>query len=78
MSGRPPRRLRRRWISALAVSAAALVAAPAASAHAVLVATEPARDAVAEESPSRVLLRFNEPVEAILAGTVSPASGGSA
>jgi copper transport protein len=66
MSGRPPRRSRRRWISALVVVAAALVAAPAASAHALLVATEPARDAVAEESPSRVLLRFNEPVEGAL------------
>jgi copper transport protein len=66
MSGRPPRRSRRRWISGLAVIAATLVAAPAASAHAVLVATEPARDAVAEESPSRVLLRFNEPVEGAL------------
>lgn len=76
MSGRPPRRSRRRWISALVVVAAALVAAPAASAHAVLVATEPARDRVAEESPARVLLRFDEPVEGALGSVrVFAASG---
>jgi copper transport protein len=43
-----------------------LVAAPVASAHSVLVATEPAMDAVVEESPNRVVLRFDEPVETAL------------
>ena len=37
--------------------------APAAGAHARLITTEPANDAVLEQSPRSVLLRFDEPVE---------------
>lgn len=67
MTRRPPRlRSRRPSIAALAVVVATLVAAPAAWGHAVLVQTEPAANAVAEEAPSRVLLRFDEPVEGAL------------
>jgi copper transport protein len=46
--------------------AAALALAPVAGAHSVLIATEPADDAVVPESPARVLLRYNEPVESAL------------
>jgi copper transport protein len=45
------------------VALAALAAAPSALAHAQLVATEPADDAVLAESPAQVVLRFNEAVE---------------
>jgi copper transport protein len=51
---------------ALIAVLAALVVVPSAWAHSVLIATEPAGDAVVEESPTRVLLRFNEPVETAL------------
>jgi copper transport protein len=51
---------------ALSTAVAALVAVPSAAAHSVLVATEPEREAVVEESPAHVLLRFNEPVDASL------------
>ncbi len=57
---------RRRWPVAVATTLAALVTVPAASAHSVLIATEPAKDAVVQESPSHVLLRFDEPVETAL------------
>jgi copper transport protein len=54
---------------ALVVAAAvAAVLAPSAFAHSVLLGTEPANDAVLQESPSRVELRFNEPVEMSLGG----------
>ena len=43
-----------------------LALAPAAGAHSTLIATEPARDRVVEESPKHVLLRFDEPVETAL------------
>jgi copper transport protein len=56
----------RRWPVAAAAALVALAAVPAASAHSVLIATEPATDAVVEESPTRVLLRFDEPVETAL------------
>ena len=77
MIRRPPRLLQRRpSIVALAALAVVLAAAPAAWGHSVLVATEPAADAVAEEAPSRVLLRFNEPVEGALGSVrVFDASG---
>jgi copper transport protein len=45
---------------------AALAAAAPASAHSTLVSTEPAKDAVIEHSPERVVLRFDEPVETAL------------
>jgi copper transport protein len=44
------------------------VLAPAAFAHSVLLGTQPANDAVVQESPGRVELRFNEPVEMSLGG----------
>lgn len=49
------------WLAAALVCA--LVVVPGAAAHAVLVETNPANDAVLGRSPSRILLRFNEPVE---------------
>jgi copper transport protein len=45
------------------VLAAALATSPTASAHAILLESKPANDAVLESSPSSVTLRFNEPVE---------------
>lgn len=42
---------------------AALALAPLASAHAVILTTEPSNDAIVESAPARVTLRFNEPVE---------------
>ena len=44
-------------------SLAALALVPAAGAHARLMTTDPANDAVLEQSPRSVLLRFDEPVE---------------
>jgi copper transport protein len=44
----------------------ALAAVPAASAHAVLLRTEPGNDEVAETSPEQVVLHFDEPVESAL------------
>ena len=59
----------RRLAAALAVAAAtAAVLVPSAFAHSVLLGTEPANDAVVQESPGRVELRFNEPVEMSLGG----------
>ena len=54
-----------RWRASAAAAAAfaALVVATPAFAHSTLLSTEPANDAVVEESPSRVVLRFDEPVE---------------
>jgi copper transport protein len=43
-----------------------LALAPNAAAHAVLEETQPANDAVVEQSPKQVLLRFNEAVESAL------------
>jgi copper transport protein len=45
---------------------ATLALAPAASAHSTLVETEPPRDRVVEQSPKRVVLHFDEPVETAL------------
>jgi copper transport protein len=53
----------RQLIAVCAATVAALVTASGASAHAVLVATTPGNDSVLEQSPDRVSLRFNEPVE---------------
>ena len=57
---------RTRRLVAVAAVTAGLVAAPLAWGHSVLIATEPANDAVVDEPPERVLLRFNEGVEASL------------
>jgi copper transport protein len=50
----------------VAVVLIALATAPAASAHSVLIATEPANDSILEASPDHVLLRFDERVESAL------------
>jgi copper transport protein len=50
----------------VAACTAALVVAPQAAAHAVLEETRPANDAIVEQSPKQVLLRFNEAVESAL------------
>jgi copper transport protein len=43
--------------------ALSLSVVPSAAAHAVLLTTEPRNDAVVDEAPAQVTLRFNEPVE---------------
>jgi copper transport protein len=50
----------------VAVALLALATAPSASAHSVLIATEPANDSILETSPAHVLLRFDERVESAL------------
>jgi copper transport protein len=56
-----------RWLLAVATTmVAGLVVVPTAGAHAVLERTEPARGTVVEESPTRVVLGFDEPVEGAL------------
>jgi copper transport protein len=53
------------WLCRIALTVTIAVLAPAspASAHSTLIATEPSRNAVVEQAPDRVLLRFDEPVE---------------
>ena len=63
MRDQPSRRTWRPALAAVAAVVAALGAAPAASAHAELMTTEPANDSVVQTSPERVSLYFNEPVE---------------
>jgi copper transport protein len=53
----------RLWFLALAVIVVPLAAAPAASAHAIIIASTPANDAVLASSPKSITLTFNEPVE---------------
>ncbi len=55
--------LTRAALTAFAAMLAALVMVPAAAAHAQLIATTPANDAVVDVAPREVTLRFNEPVE---------------
>jgi copper transport protein len=62
MNDHPSRRSRRLVLVAIA-ALVALAVVPAAGAHARLITTEPANDAVLEQSPRFVLLRFDEPVE---------------
>ena len=50
-------------LAAVAAMLVALVLVPVAGAHARLITTEPANDAVLEQSPRSVLLRFDDPVE---------------
>jgi copper transport protein len=63
MDDHPGRRLRRAVLVAVAAVLAALAMVPAAGAHARLITTEPANDAVLDQSPRFVLLRFDEPIE---------------
>ena len=53
----------KRPILAAAIVVLALMAAPAASAHAILVQTSPGNDSIVQHSPPAVLLQFNEAVE---------------
>ncbi len=62
MDDHPSRRSCRLVLVAIA-ALVALAMVPAAGAHARLITTEPANDAVLEQSPAFVLLRFDEPVE---------------
>ncbi len=62
MNDHPSRRACRLVLVAIA-ALVALAVVPAAGAHARLTTTEPANDAVLEQSPRFVLLRFDEPVE---------------
>jgi copper transport protein len=58
-----------RFVAAFAVACAlAVVLAPSAFAHSVLLGTEPGNDVVVQESPDRVSLRFDESVEMSLGG----------
>jgi copper transport protein len=58
-----------RFAAAFAVACAlAVVLAPSAFAHSVLLGTEPGNDVVVQESPDSVSLRFNESVEMSLGG----------
>jgi copper transport protein len=62
-----PARARRRWWLALSVTVGlAAGVAPDAFAHATLLGTQPSNDAVVDESPARVVLRFDEAVESAL------------
>jgi copper transport protein len=63
MDDRPSRGPSRPVRVAMAAVLAVLAIAPAAGAHARLITTQPANDAVLEQSPGLVLLRFDEPVE---------------
>jgi copper transport protein len=63
MDGHPSRRSCRPVLVAVSAILVALVLVPLAGAHARLITTEPANDAVLEQSPRSVLLRFDEPVE---------------
>jgi copper transport protein len=63
----PRARAWRRWWLALPLAVGLTVGvAPAAFAHATLLGTQPSNDAVVEESPDRVVLRFDEAVESAL------------
>jgi len=59
-------RSRRSRLVLAAVLLIALATAQAASAHSVLIATEPANDSILETAPDHVLLRFDEGVESAL------------
>jgi copper transport protein len=56
-------RMKVRASSLAAVLFTALAVVPSASAHAILVSSTPANDAIVDKAPKSVVLRFNEPVE---------------
>lgn len=60
---RPVDGLARAALTAFVAIVAALALVPVAGAHAQLITTTPANDAVVDASPREVILRFNEPVE---------------
>lgn len=59
-------RLRRLAAALIVMFALAAAFSPSAFAHSVLIGTQPSNDAVVPESPNRVVLEFNEPVDASL------------
>ncbi len=61
-----PRRRGRLVAAAAAALAVAAAQAPSALAHSVLISTQPGNDVVVQQTPSEVLLEFNEPVDASL------------
>ena len=63
MGDHPSRRSCRSALVVATALLAVLAIVPAAGAHARLITTEPANDAVLDQSPRSVLLRFDEPVE---------------
>ena len=63
MQDHPSRRSCRPVLVAIAAVLAVLASAPVAGAHARLLSTKPANDAVLQQSPRFVLLRFDEPIE---------------
>ncbi|MDX6437846.1 MAG: copper transport protein [Gaiellaceae bacterium] len=63
MNDHPSRRACRPVLVAVAAVLVALAMVPAAGAHSRLMTTQPANDAVLEQSPRSVLLRFDEGVE---------------
>jgi methionine-rich copper-binding protein CopC len=77
---RPPRGAPARS-AVLAVAlwiAAGLAAAPPASAHAIVLESEPSADAVLERAPERVVLRFNSKIEKRLSRVTLAAGRGEA
>src|SRR4249919_2941649 len=72
---RPTRMAGRACSVLVATVAVALVAAPAALAHATLVSSTPSDGAVLGRAPKQVVLAFNEPVESAL-GSVRVYDGG--
>ena len=66
MLRRPSVKTGRGRLLVLAAALAALAGPSAVSAHSTLVATEPEKGSVVEESPDHVALHFDEPVETAL------------
>lgn len=66
--GRTASRARRLAVVSLAAFAALMVAAAPASAHAVLVDSDPSEGSALQEPPPEVVLQFNEPVELVEGG----------
>ena len=60
------RTLRRKPLATFGAILVALIAAPVAGAHSVLIATAPSKDAIVETSPELVVLTFDEPVDSAL------------
>jgi copper transport protein len=53
----------RRYVTVMGALLLSLTVVPSAAAHAVLLTTDPRNDAIVDETPAQVTLRFNEPVE---------------
>jgi copper transport protein len=53
----------RTWMTAAGCALVSLTFVPSAAAHAVLLTTEPQNDAIVDDAPAQVTLRFNEAVE---------------